>query len=217
MSARVIDNETVEVVLAGQLGELFGRTHHLVASTTAEVFRLLGMNYPEFKQKLIEDSQAGAEYQIVVDDGARGVGEKELTLPIAGKRLTIVHVIQGGGGKLFSAVEFVVGLIILAVCWWNPFGWVAGGGMMMAAVGLGVSLTLGGITGLLTTIPKNSNGGNSGDSLSSFYFNGPANTQQQGAPVPVVYGRVLIGSQAISAALSAVDLANAPAETGNLT
>jgi predicted phage tail protein len=138
-------------------------------------------------------------------------------MPVGGRKLVIAPVLAGAGGKMFSAIEAVVGVIILAVAWWNPLGWAAGGALMAAAVGTGVSLTLGGITGLLTTVPKANSAAAGGDSLSSFYFNGAANTQQQGAPVTLVYGRMLVGSTAISASLQAIDMSQAPAETGNLS
>lgn len=214
--SREIDNTTIEVILGGSLGERYGRSHELVARTPIEAFKLICMNYPEFKQEFVEASLAGAEYQFVVDD-RRGVGEHELTLPVGGRKLVIAPVLAGAGGKAFSAIEAVVGIIIIAVAWWNPAGWTIGPSLLAAAIGTGVSLTLGGITGLLTTIPKANNASGAGDSLTSFYFNGPANTQQQGVPVTVVYGRMLVGSTAISASLQAIDLSQAPVEVGNLS
>jgi predicted phage tail protein len=40
------------------------------------------------------------------------------------------------------------------------------------------------------------------DNKNSYYFNGPANTTRQGAPVSLIYGRVLVGSQLISSNIS---------------
>lgn len=214
MSARTIDNTTVQFVLGGKLAEKYGRVHDLVAKTPVQAFRLMCLNYPDFRQEIIDDSLAGAEYQFVVDD-ERGLIDGQLVMPIAGKKLYFAPVVEGAGGKLGGIIETVVGVVLLVVA--TVFQqYELYPALVPMIAGAGISLTLGGITTLLSTVPKNTGGG-TGDTLSSFYFNGPANTQQQGAPVPVVYGRVLIGSQAVSASMQAMDLANAPAETGNLT
>jgi predicted phage tail protein len=208
--SRHIDNTTTEIILGGTLGERYGQSHHYVARTPVEAFRMLCLNFPDFRQQIQEESLAGAEYQFVVDD-KRCVTADELHLPIGGKRMMFCNAVEGSGGKLFGAIETVIGVIIIAAA--EYFSW---GSATPFLVGLGASLVVGGITSLLTTLPKNTGAGG-GDSLSSFYFNGASNTQQQGAPVPVIYGRVLVGSQAVSASMSAVDLASAPAETGNLS
>jgi predicted phage tail protein len=172
------------------------------------------LNYPEFKQEVIDDSLAGAEYQFVVDD-RRSVGEKELTFPIGGGKLLFAPVIGGAGGKLGGVITTVIGVVLIAVA--TVFQqYELYPALTPMLFGAGISLTLGGITSLLTTVPK-ANSAGAGDSLSSFYFNGAANTQQQGAPVTLVYGRMLVGSTGISASLQAIDLSQAPAETGNLS
>jgi len=75
------------------------------------------------------------------------------------------------------------------------------------AVSFGASLVLGGLAQMLAKNPQKPN-----DSA-SYLFNGPVNTTEQGNAVPVLYGRLIIGSQVISASLSAYDLAIAPNAT----
>jgi predicted phage tail protein len=41
----------------------------------------------------------------------------------------------------------------------------------------------------------------------SFLFDGPTNTSTQGLPVPLIYGRMRVGSIVVSADLSADDIA----------
>ena len=57
---------------------------------------------------------------------------------------------------------------------------------------------MGGITELLSPRPKKTDQSARQDGT-SYFFDGPVNTTQQGVPVPLIYGRVLVGSQAISA------------------
>ncbi|HCW20974.1 MAG TPA: phage tail protein, partial [Achromobacter sp.] len=43
------------------------------------------------------------------------------------------------------------------------------------------------------------------DNGASYNFNGPVNTSAQGIPVPVLYGRMIVGSAVISAGIYAED------------
>jgi predicted phage tail protein len=209
---RQIDNTKTEIILGGEMGDKYGRSHHLVVDSPVEALRLLMMNYPQFKQDLIDGAAAGVDYQFVVDD-SRSIGATELNLPIGGQRLFFAAIVEGEKG-VGGILEAVAGVILIAVATvFQQYELYPALTPLLGAAGAG--LLLGGITSLLTTIPKAT--GASNDSLTSFYFNGPVNTQQQGLPVPVVYGRALIGSTAISASMQAVDLVSAPAETGNLT
>lgn len=52
--------------------------------------------------------------------------------------------------------------------------------------------------------PKTSNNQQTSErkDKTSYYFDGPANTTMQGVPVQLIYGRALVGSHGISAALT---------------
>jgi len=54
----------------------------------------------------------------------------------------------------------------------------------------------------LTPLPKSSGG-----SDQAFGFSGPVNTTAQGNPVPIGYGRLIVGSVVISAEILASDIA----------
>jgi len=203
-----VANEYTEVILAGELGKKFGRVWNLVVNNPIHALRLIGLNRPDFKKHLVEHAEKGVYYHVIVDKRHRS--EAELQLP-AGKRLIIAPAVAGAGGKLFSALELVAAVAIIAVAWWNPAGWVAS--TQLAVGAFGASLALSGVMGLLTTVPK-LGAGQSSSSLQSAYFSGASNTQQQGTPVPVVYGEMLVGSQTVSAALSAVDASSAGVVSG---
>lgn len=53
--------------------------------------------------------------------------------------------------------------------------------------------------------PKGLKNGDSPDNSASYSFAGPVNTEAQGNPVPVVYGRMIVGSAVISAGIDAED------------
>lgn len=68
----------------------------------------------------------------------------------------------------------------------------------------GAMMALGGVSQLLSPTPKPSNLGGleAPDQRASFLYNGSVNTVEQGGPVPVVYGRMRVGSTLISGGIS---------------
>ncbi len=123
------------------------------------------------------------------DGSTLEVGERDLDMVIGAiKRITITPVIAGAG----AGIRIVVGVVLMVASYWlGPY-----------VFAMGASLALGGIVELLSPTPKLNHSGGSTSNNSSYYFDGPVNTVDQGVPVPLVYGRVLAGSQAISAKIT---------------
>ena len=69
--------------------------------------------------------------------------------------------------------------------------------------GIGASLILGGVAGLISPQPTMGNltSGRESARLESFTFSGIVNTSKQGMPVPIAYGRLFVGSAVISSGL----------------
>ena len=68
----------------------------------------------------------------------------------------------------------------------------------------GVSMVLGGISQMLSSsVGVDTGGFESADQRASYLFNGPVNTTEQGGPVPLIFGRAIVGSKVISAGLTA--------------
>jgi predicted phage tail protein len=72
-------------------------------------------------------------------------------------------------------------------------------------IGLGASMALGGVIQMLS--PQTSGLAGTTDNGTSYYFNGPVNSAAQGEPVPLVYGRMRVGSKVISSGIFAQDQA----------
>jgi hypothetical protein len=81
-----------------------------------------------------------------------------------------------------------------------------------ALIGMGVSMIVGGVVQLLTPMPKGPKNTDSPDNKPSYVFTGAVNTQAQGNPVPLLYGRMIVGSAVISAGINAEDYA--PSSSG---
>jgi predicted phage tail protein len=76
---------------------------------------------------------------------------------------------------------------------------------------IGYGMIVGGVVQMLTPVPKGTKN-KSVDNEPSYVFNGAVNTQAQGNPVPLLYGRMIVGSAVISAGINAESYA--PASNG---
>lgn len=187
------------VRLNGQLGKKYGRVHKLDVRTPAEAVRALCANFPEFEKDVIESTERGVGYKCVVDKAQ--IGEDHLHYPMS-RSFSITPVVAGAGKTL----GIILGVALIAAAVFMPafvpvfsiagttFGFGAA-----ATLTLGVALTLGGIAQLLAPTPK---AGTQAERNENPMFNGPVNTSQQGLPVPLGYGRMIVGSAVISAGVT---------------
>ncbi|AHC48245.1 Phage tail assembly protein I [Achromobacter xylosoxidans NBRC 15126 = ATCC 27061] len=72
---------------------------------------------------------------------------------------------------------------------------------------MGVSLALGGVVQMLSPQQRALSAADRPENGASYNFNGPVNTSAQGNPVPVLYGRMIIGSATVSAGIFSEDQA----------
>lgn len=61
------------------------------------------------------------------------------------------------------------------------------------------------ISGIINLFIKPSKGSTSENSTTSYYFDGAANTTQQGSPIPLVFGRCKVGSVVINSSIDIKD------------
>jgi predicted phage tail protein len=197
------------IKLYGHLGRQFGKIHTLSVANPLETVRALSALYPGFEKALVCHSQG---YRIVLDN-APLMSRDELMLP-GQMQIKIIPVISGAGtgvGQLFMGVALMVGAIY-APEFLPGFGASAGvttaiGNMAFA---FGATLILGGLAQMLAKNPNTKP-----NDTASYLFNGPVNTTTQGNPVPILYGRLIIGSQVVSASVQAYDLPIAPNPTAS--
>ena len=117
------------------------------------------------------------------------------------------------GSKRAGSLQTIVGIAIVAAASYFSGGaasGVAGAGLFGtsagAAVGaFGISLALGGVAQMVAGTPKGLGIQDSPDNRASYGFNGPVNTTAQGNPVPLGYGRMIVGSAVVSSGIYAED------------
>lgn len=187
------------IILLGELGRQFGRRHQMVVSSAAEAVRALSANFPTFERELVSSGERGVGYKVLV--GRDELNLERLHEPSGQQRITISPVISGAGGNGLG--QIILGAALIAVAWWNPMGWAAAGSFLSQATlySVGTSMILGGVVQMIAPTPKASDPSERPDNKPSYAFNGAVNTTAQGQPVPVGYGRLIVGSAVISAGI----------------
>ncbi len=134
------------VLLAGELGEKYGKQHEYYnLQTPADAIKLLCFNYPKLKQELIQAHHNGVGYKVI--QGGASMGYDELQLPFGSKPLLVVPVISGSGG---ATTQILLGVGLVAASFVFPgaglfgtaglSGGILGGGA--AAIGVSTSAVL---------------------------------------------------------------------------
>lgn len=196
------------VILLGELGRHFGRRHMLAIASAAEAVRALCANFPAFERELVTSGERGVGYRVMV--GLRGrdaLALDQLHEPTGQQPIVIAPVLSGAGGDGLG--QILLGAALLAVAWWNPMGWAASGTFLSQSTlySVGTAMMLGGVAQMIAPTPKASDPTERPENQPSYSFNGAVNTTAQGHPVPVGYGRLIVGSAVISAGIDVDELA----------
>lgn len=169
-----------EVNLIGALGRKFIQKINLDIKTPREAIRAIEANFPGFYGYIQEMSQRGFMWRVLV--GGVALGDVDLeTYPTGSQKIQIVPVVQGSGA---------VGRILLGVAIIGA-GLLTGGTTLLL---LGGAVALSGFSALFNP-PKNSATKNKQNSL----YSGAENTLAVGNRIPIVLGRLRVGSSVISA------------------
>jgi len=196
------------ILLYGHLGQRFGKTHRYSVRSPAEAVRALCATLPGFRRALRDGG-----YYKVLRGGREALGLEQIPEPQSEREtLRIVPVVSGAGkgagkillGTALIAVGFMTGGATLG---WGE-AWSAGGTVLLGkvATSVGMSLLFSGVAQSLIKTPS-AQGVEAVSNRPSYAFDGAVNTAAQGNPVPVCYGRMIVGSQVISAGLSVDQIA----------
>lgn len=183
------------ILLSGSLAQEFGREHFrlLDTGTAREAFSALQHTVEGFADFIRDSARRGLRFAIFRN--RENIGEDGFTLS-GTTEIRIVPVIAGSkNGGLFQTVIGIT--LIVAGAFLTGIGWGAIGIPMMT---MGVSMTIGGVTQILSPVPKTGSQQEQAvtENKPSYLFNGAFNSTQQGLPVPVVYGKMLVGSSVVA-------------------
>jgi predicted phage tail protein len=187
----------IEVMLYGFLGKRFGKEHRFNIDSPAEALRALMANFPDFEECL-----RAYPFGFRVLRGEEAITEEELFLIGDARPVKIVPVIQGAGqfGRIIGGVVLVVVGALLAFTGVGSF-------LGAYAASVGVGLMVGGamtvIGGIIELAMAPSPQDKTGQAVNrrSYDFDGPVNTAKAGYPVPVGYGRLLVGGAVVSSGI----------------
>ena len=189
-----------DIFLHGAPGRRFGRRWRIDISSPVEAIRALCALRPELR----EIFRAGRWRIIVGPPHIRhGIAAEHLMMNMGSQPLHIVPAQQPSGGDdtLANVGKIVVGVVLMAsVIFLGP-------GLLGATLfSLGLSMTMAGVSGLLTPKPRmevdQATQSARAEDRPSFLFNGVTNNTQQGGPVPVVMGLHLVGSIVIGGSIN---------------
>lgn len=188
------------VLLSGSLARLFGREHRV---TTSGGFRdVMGYfkQFPGFERFMLQSADKGLRFAVF--NGKRNIAEDDIQKPLGKDVIRIAPVLTGS--KRAGGLQTIIGAVLIAVAYFNPFGYLTGpaASMMMMA---GASMVMGGVMQMLSPPPKGLGAQDSPNNRASYSFNGPVNTSAQGNPVGLLYGELIVGSSVISAGIYAQD------------
>ena len=191
------------VKLLGELGKKFGKSFQLDIKNPAEAVRALCVNFPAFRQHLIDSEKRGVAYRVIV--GKEDQKVEDLHNPSGKQTIKFVPVLVGAGGNgvgtfIAGAVLMIAAVVGFIIFPGNPVSpWLGN---------MGLALMIGGVVQMLSPVPESASQdmNNAPDNKPSYTFNGAVNTSAQGYPVPVGYGRMIVGSAVISAGIVAEEL-----------
>jgi len=189
------------VLLLGELGQHFGKRHRFDVRSPAEAVRALVANFADFERFILQSKERHLGYRVLV--GEEAISEQDLHGPVGANTITIAPVIAGAGGKFG---QIILGVALIAASFYLPTTALFSIGSFAPSIAslsfsIGLSLTLGGVAQMLAPQPASNEPSERPENQPSYTFNGAVNTTAQGQPVPVGYGRLVVGSAVISAGI----------------
>ncbi|MBC8638262.1 tail assembly protein [Caballeronia sp. EK] len=183
------------VRLYGDLRPRYGAEFRLAVHSPAEAVHALCVQLPGLRKYFIDHGAQQFLVRGMFGDDHADYDESDMHYPQSEGVLKIVPLVQGSGAAakiIAGAALAVIGLVA------SPYT----GGLSMALVSMGAALAMGGIAQLLAPRQKGTATPEKADNQPSLAFDGAVNTMGQGGPVPLGYGRMIVGSQIISVGFS---------------
>lgn len=207
--------ELRKLYLYGSLAQTYGAEHEVAADSLPAALRIADCNYPGLLNRIqrgqfhclhggadIEEATELHEHQVTLP---RARGDFHL-VPVAegakGRSGKIIFQIVVGGALLATGVGGALGAFGTAASQAGVTGFAASTGFLGLTYGttalMGAALFLGGISQLLTPVPKV---GSDERDPTAFTFGGPAQVNTEGGAVPLAYGEVIWSGITVAASI----------------
>lgn len=213
-------SELVKVTLHGELGERFHKEWDLAVKTVGSALNAINefMDGKLFKH-LHSKEQKGAYYRVLIngedfvsekplhsEDVYEDIKNSNLVAKIEDLRTVDIVPLLEGAKEIAIAI---LGVLLIVVGVLITIGTLGGGAILgVGLIMVGIGLLAAGVTALISKPPAFDDFREVEGGRSSYLFNGPVNIQKEGGPIPVGYGRLLVGSQVISASYLVSDISS---------
>ena len=192
------------ITLHGILAKEFGSCFYLNIRKAKDAISAINANYSHFSKRIVELSQEGLHYAIIVD-GKNIKDHLELEVKTSPMTIDIIPMICGSGiavaaiGAIAMYASTLTAVTAIGAGFATAVGMV---GAMLLSVGIQMMLAPNGAkAGKAPSIEV-------GGIKESFIFSSKANLVEQGTPVPVGYGRLRIGSNVIAVSVKSYPIKN---------
>lgn len=219
------------VKVYGQLAKRVGQNVFRVdVASPAEAVRFLCCNFPGLDEWLIDSAKDGIGYRVMV--GRTKIGNEDFVMSCNDEAtISITPVLCGAGGG-DAGTNIAIGVGLVAVSFLFPGAGLFAGFSQAGAAGtfagtltsignavsaIGASLALAGVAqmispsapqlGSMASLGMDMSPASDPRRLQSFNFSGIQNTSQQGTPINLVYGRMIVGSTTLSAGVFNTNMA----------
>jgi len=186
------------VIVSGSLVRITGKREHPICTEAGSSVRaVMGYfrQFPGFERHMTESASRGIRYAVFV--GKQNIGDGDLDKPAGRDVIRIVPVIAGS--KRAGLLQTIVGVALIVASFF------VAPGSQPALFAAGFGMAAGGVIQMLSPQAKGLGTQDSPNNRASYSFNGPVNTSVQGNPVPLLYGRMIVGSAVISAGIYSED------------
>jgi len=167
-------------------------------TTPAQAIKALCVNFPGLDKWLIDSEQDGIGYRVSVGREEISNDPEAFGLPFSDKEVFSLTPVVAGAGRGTGQILAGVALVALTLV---PGGLPISGALATKIGLLGGSLILSGIATAISPQPDLDSTLDESVQLESFTFSNVVNTQRQGMPVPIAYGRLFVGSAVLSSGL----------------
>lgn len=177
-----------QVVLHGILAKEFRKSFSLAIKRPKEVFDAISCAHGNFRNRIVELSNQGIHFALLVD-GKKMTTIEDASISSGAQKIDIVPVVYGAGpvALLIVGAAVMIGGAALEI------------GMLVT---LGMGLAMMGLQMMLAPKPEMQRPESTVNSAKqSFIFSSKANVAEQGIPVPVGYGRLRVGSAVIQSTI----------------
>jgi len=186
-----------QIYLHGILKQKFGEKYSLDVETPIEAVKALCCVIKDFKEEFQKHT-----YSVI--KGALHSGwildEQTISVKIASDELHFIPVVAGSGGKK-GLGQFITGIVLIGLAFTGVGVGLAGalGSTTTKLAIMGGILALGGLAKMNAKTPQYSMSSmEPADRRPSYVFTGAVNTTEQGNCIPLVFGRLRVGSQVVA-------------------